>query len=96
MTAIDPDLPRYQCHKIVRALLIFDVSVGANGGALLFPHDPRYAPIAVTAEWMKKHNPQPESAGQQTRGYFVRYEDGYESWSPEKAFVDGYTLIAEN
>ena len=26
-------------------------------------------------------------------GYLVEYEDGYQSWSPKKAFEDGYTLI---
>jgi hypothetical protein len=26
-------------------------------------------------------------------GYFVRYEDGYESWSPAKVFEEGYTRI---
>lgn len=27
-----------------------------------------------------------------TGGYFVRYQNGHESFSPEDAFVDGYTL----
>lgn len=26
-------------------------------------------------------------------GYYVVYEDGYESWSPAEAFEKGYTLI---
>ena len=25
-------------------------------------------------------------------GYLVVYKDGYESWSPKKAFDEGYTL----
>lgn len=29
-------------------------------------------------------------------GYRVIYEDGYESWSPKKAFEDGYDLIDES
>lgn len=28
-----------------------------------------------------------------TGGYYVRYEDGFESWSPAKAFEEGYTRI---
>lgn len=28
-------------------------------------------------------------------GYFVLYEDGYHSWSPTKAFEEGYTEIKE-
>lgn len=26
-------------------------------------------------------------------GYFVRYEDGYISWSPTKAFEEGYSEV---
>lgn len=26
-------------------------------------------------------------------GYWVEYEDGYVSWSPAKAFEDGYTKV---
>lgn len=26
-------------------------------------------------------------------GYYVRYEDGFESWSPAKAFEEGYTKV---
>jgi hypothetical protein len=40
----------------------------------------------VSVKWMEKNNPQ---AG----GYFVRYEDGYESFSPAAAFESGYTRI---
>ena len=28
--------------------------------------------------------------------YLVRYEDGYLSWSPAKAFEDGYDLLLED
>ena len=28
-------------------------------------------------------------------GYYVRYPDGYESWSPAEAFEEGYTLVEE-
>jgi hypothetical protein len=88
-----PPMPKYQCHKIVEALKIFDVVPFDNGGASLFPHDPRFAPVEVDAAWMAKHNPQPADPGLQTRGYFVRYEDGYTSWSPIEPFEAGYSLI---
>ena len=29
----------------------------------------------------------------QVGDYYVQYEDGYESWSPAKAFEDGYTKV---
>lgn len=55
--------------------------------AIITPEDSGYAPFSVDASFMHKHNPK---AG----GYFVVYEDGYKSFSPAKAFEDGYTLIA--
>jgi beta-phosphoglucomutase-like phosphatase (HAD superfamily) len=45
-----------------------------------------YGPYVVTAEWYLKHKPQPD-------GYLVRYEDGYERFSPAKAFEEGYTKV---
>jgi hypothetical protein len=40
----------------------------------------------VGAHFMIKHDPQ-------VGGYFVEYEDGYESFSPAKAFEGGYTRL---
>ncbi len=51
------------------------------------PEDSRYSPIPLTAEFLSKHKPE---AG----GYFVLYADGYTSFSPAKAFEEGYTLLA--
>jgi hypothetical protein len=45
-----------------------------------------HGPVPVTLEYMSKHKPE---AG----GYFVIYGDGYESFSPARAFEEGYTLI---
>lgn len=53
----------------------------------IIPAEPGYAPFAVSAEFVSKHKPE---AG----GYWVLYEDGYQSFSPTAAFEDGYTLIA--
>jgi len=55
-------------------------------GAMITPAEEGYAPFHVSAEYMRKHRP---SVG----GYFIRYKDGYESYSPEKAFVEGYTKL---
>ena len=88
---IDPPMPKYQCHKIVSALKIFDV-VPTKDGAMLYPHDPEFAPIGVTEDWFQKRIPQPLSDTSQTAGYFVDYGD-YTSWSPVDVFEAGYTLI---
>lgn len=55
-------------------------------GAIITPEDAGYAPFAVSEEYIDKHNPQPG-------GYFVVYDDGYQSFSPAKAFEEGYTPI---
>jgi hypothetical protein len=84
-----PEMPRYKCHKEVRALKISTVyPVDPDGGVDLGFSDEGYTHILrhVSAEYVRKHNPQPE-------GYFVVYDDGYESWSPARAFEEGYTRI---
>ncbi len=48
--------------------------------------DQGYAPHSVERSWVKKHDPRPG-------GYLVIYNDGYQSYSPAKAFEEGYTRI---
>jgi len=81
------NLPRYKCHKEVRAARIRGIIIneGTGGASLCFKDYPN---IEVDHLFMTKHNP---SSG----GYYVVYDDGYTSWSPAKAFEDGYTLIEE-
>lgn len=79
------EMPRYKCHKEVWALKIEDVK-RLGGQAVIFPAEEGYAPFDVSEEYVTKHNPQPG-------GYFVVYEDGYNSFSPAEAFEDGYTRI---
>lgn len=45
--------------------------------------------VMVAAEYVEKHKP---TVG----GYYVRYADGYESYSPAEAFEGGYTRIASD
>lgn len=94
------ELPQYQCHKKVRALKISSVIgiqseslTSTNGpeddGAMLYFDSIDGAlpnPITVEQRYIDKHRPE---AG----GYYVVYEDGYESFSPSGAFEAGYTLI---
>ena len=95
-------MPQYRCHKTVSALKIKEVVCHAHpdpavsieefaktdefSGCNLFFEDERYGFRPVGADWFRKHQP---TKG----GYFVVYEDGYESFSPAKAFEDGYTKI---
>jgi hypothetical protein len=87
MEGAGAELPRYKCHKEVHALKIKAIALADGGGnALITPEEGPYAPFVVDAAYLEKHKPQ---AG----GYYVVYDDGYKSWSPAKAFEDGYTRI---
>lgn len=98
-------MPRYKCHKIVRALQIDEIILHAHpdlsvsleefiksdifqGGHLLFA-DREFQAWPFTAGWYRKHNPH-------KGGYLVEYDDGYMSYSPAKAFEEGYTLMDDD
>ena len=82
---VQTEMPRYVCHKKVNALKIKRIYLGHDGRSYIQPEENGYADIQVDSQFMLKHNP---VAG----GYFVVYEDGYRSFSPAKAFEEGYTL----
>jgi hypothetical protein len=86
-------LPRWKCHKVVSAARISRVMTESDGsGTLVLRLSPDDAPVQShtsvdkEAEWMERFKP---AAG----GYYVVYEDGYESFSPAKAFEDGYARL---
>lgn len=79
-------MPKYRSHKTVWALRIKNISRRDDGGALIVPADEGFSAFDVDADYVQKHNPQ-------VGGFFVRYKDGYESFSPADAFEDGYTRI---
>lgn len=79
-------MPRYKCHKEVWALKIQSIGPqGEDGVAMLQPADAGYAAFPVSQEYQQKHKPE-------VGGYYVVYDDGYKSYSPAKAFEDGYSL----
>ncbi len=69
-------LKTYTCHKTVTAGEITNISQNK-----LDINNCGY--IQVTDAWMVKHQPI-------VGGYFIRYKDGYESFSPKEAFEEGY------
>lgn len=94
------ELPRYKCHKEVWALKIkavdFDYEAASqmnretDGSATITPAEEGYAPFKVSQEYVSKHFrflPRPQIVG----GYYVLYSDGYQSFSPARAFEEGYT-----
>ena len=81
----DCEMPRYRSHKTVWALKIAAIKY-EGVGAVMTPVEDGYAPFAIDADYMHKHDPK-------VGGYYVVYADGYKSWSPAEAFESGYTLM---
>jgi hypothetical protein len=84
MTTSMIEMPQYQCHKKVWALKIKSIERGSV--TKLSFEDDGYASILVSSDYDTKHQPE---AG----GYYVVYADGYESYSPAKAFEEGYSRV---
>jgi len=81
-------MPQYQCHKKVWALKIASVDrVDDINGLRINFEDSAFGPMDFTEGSLKKR-PMPEPGW-----YMVQYDDGYISFSPAKAFEEGYTLI---
>lgn len=87
------EMPRYQCHKKVWALKIAGIvpmrgtpDQENDGSAMITPVEDGFGRFGVDYSYMSKHKPQ-------VGGYYIVYEDGYESYSPAEAFEAGYTLI---
>lgn len=59
---------------------------GPRMGATITPVESGYASFSVPADYVVKHKPEPG-------GYYVVYDDGYKSFSPAKAFEEGYAKI---
>jgi hypothetical protein len=89
-------LPEWLCHKRVRAAKITAIVclepdiIGERelheAGYRIEHNEPSAPHVFVGHAFIAKHNPQ-------VGGYFVRYEDGYESYSPAAAFEGGYTRV---
>jgi hypothetical protein len=73
------EMPRYRSHKQVWALEIATIA----DNVLTF-RDNGYAPLAADREMWARYTPVPGD-------FYVVYADGYKSFSPRKAFLEGYT-----
>lgn len=83
-----PPLPKFRCHKVVQAALIAAIQVSdTHVDLILDPSDGRDQFVhRVSHLWARRHLPE---AG----GYLVRHENGYESYSPARAFEQGCSRI---
>lgn len=86
-------MQRYQCHKIVEAGKIKSIE-RLDDDSVQLELDDHEIVQKDADQWVHKL---PAFVGRRIHGddlgYFVRYEDGYESWSPTAAFEADYTLI---
>lgn len=88
--SIEPvSLPTWASHKVVRG---DKISHRRTSGTLVLAcgveidlTDPRHVDLGKRLDAMMPK----ELSG----GYYVRYQDGYESWSPAEAFETGYVRI---
>lgn len=77
-------LPQYQSHKKVWAGKITKIKLLNTYTMLVLGEIGER--VIVSRGYMVKHQPQ-------VGGYFVRYEGGYDSYSPAEVFESGYTKV---
>lgn len=78
-------MPVYRSHKQVRALEIAGIGYPQGENARVAFKDSRFDPIECPAEMFARYTPVPGD-------FYVVYDNDYASFSPRKAFVEGYSL----
>lgn len=82
---------KYRSHKIVEAApillshIVFGDKVGGSAG-MNYVEIESSERVTVPPSFFSRGTPA-------TGDYLVRYEDGYLSWSPKKAFEEGYDPV---
>jgi hypothetical protein len=82
---VSSEMPKYRSHKEVWAVKIRAFEFDGTFGTIT-PWEDGYADIKVDPAFCRKHEPK-------IGGYYVIYEDGYQSFSPADAFEGGYTRL---
>lgn len=77
-------MKKYQSHKKVEAAKIEAIGIPSGADVAIFLEDG--STVLVPAIWLRKNEPE-------VGGYFVRYQDGYTSYSPRQVFEAGYREI---
>src|SRR5258707_1011441 len=80
------EMPRYVSHKKVWALEIATVATYPDQSHKLSFADDGYASLEIPASSDLFARYQPRGGD-----FYVVYADGYKSFSPRKAFLEGYT-----
>jgi hypothetical protein len=82
------EMPKYKCHKEVWALRISALEIHKDKSATIVPDDSRYTAFRTAPGWAEHFK-----GNEKDPGYYVVYKNSYASWSPTKAFEEGYSLI---
>lgn len=89
------NIPKWQSHKVVHADKIVGTSTRPLGEPIR--EDDTFTDwilacgeIIPVSQEMRRRAPEDPIGG-----YYMLYKDGFESWSPEEAMLDGYTRIIE-
>jgi hypothetical protein len=90
---IAPGFTRYRSHKVVEAAPIAAAELKADGSGKVAIGDGTV--IEVPPGFQRKPGDL-LSAVESTGAVLVRYSDGYLSWSPRAAFLEGYTPEPED
>jgi len=87
-------MPRYKCHKEVEAIKIGAIEFAHDGSAKIAPASVhvKHGNFATDDGYRQKFKAELHGHPEEL-GYYIKYNDGYESWSPTKAFEEGYTEI---
>ena len=92
-------LEEYQSHKIVKAGKIAGIEFMKDGSAVIAlakAIDPTRTVLTDPSTIKTGTGYRERFKGDENElGYYVRYKDGYENWSPTKAFEEGYSPVAE-
>jgi hypothetical protein len=90
---VERQMPSYTCHKKVRAAEIISVghqTISSAPGEIVRPVTlAGNITINLSNEMFTRYMPE-------SGDFLVVYEDGYKSFSPRKAFLDGYTEDGES
>lgn len=78
------EIPKYVCHKEVRAAKITKLLTGIGGSEVTLMLGEIGGCVSMDLDWVEKHKPK-------VGGYYVVYADGYTSYSPATPFESGYT-----
>lgn len=83
MTDATEGMPKYVSHKTVHAL---EIAGFEFGNRLIFKEE-GHPPVDAPNEMWARYTPVEGD-------FYVVYADGYTSFSPRKAFLEGYTRVS--